>query len=61
MQTVFDPKMFGSVSESSQSGLRALSGLKHMSAAESRLELQIFVGGLLVSGIMLLAMSVFGL
>ena len=61
MQTVCDQKIFGVFPEKTQKLQQAVSRIKSMNPAEVRLEWQVFLGGIVVSGLMLLAAHLLGM
>ena len=61
MQTVCDQKYFGLFTENTNSRQRDVHPVLTMPKHERLLGLQLFVGGLVVSGLMLAAISVLGL
>lgn len=61
MQTVCDHKFFGVFPEHSTKCPHAESRIRIMPSHERLLGFQLFVGGLVVSGLMLLAIRAFGL
>ncbi|MDL2209854.1 hypothetical protein LJC26_03505 [Desulfovibrio sp. OttesenSCG-928-O18] len=61
MQTVCDQKIFDVFHANESAHSKDTYRPNVMSAAETRLEWQVFLGGLAVSGIMLLVIKAFGL
>ncbi len=61
MQTVCNQKYFGAFTKNSESDERAILHCKPMPRHERLLGLQLFVGGIVVFGLMLAAISALGL